>query len=79
MRRALALAALALLAACNARAERAAAPAPRDPAVIAALEAPLLSDPDLVTLDRRNAVLSDPGPIDGSLPPEDGVSAAKRR
>ena len=76
MRRLLAFAVLPL-AACSASAERAAPPPPRDPAVIAALEAPLLTDPDLVSLDRRLAVLSDPGPLDGSLPPDDGAAAPR--
>jgi hypothetical protein len=74
MRSAIALV-IPLLAACSAAAERATPPPPRDPAVIAALQAPLLSDPDLVSLDRRYAVLSDPGPLDGSLPPDDAAAA----
>ena len=42
-----------------------------DPAVAQAVIAPLLTDPDLVSLDNRFAVMSDPGPLDGSLPPDD--------
>jgi hypothetical protein len=75
MRRAFALASLVLLAACGVRAERAQPAREVDPAVAAALAAPLLSDPDLVTLDRSRAALSDPGPLDGSLPPEDYAPA----
>ena len=75
MRRAFALACLVLLAACGARAERVQPAREVDPAIAAALAAPLLSDPDLVSLDRGRAALSDPGPIDGSLPPDDYASA----
>ncbi len=39
-----------------------------DPATRLALEAPLLVDPALETLSRRFAVMSDPAPLDGSLP-----------
>lgn len=42
-----------------------------DPAVAQAVIAPLLTDPDLVSLDNRFAVMSDPGPLDASLPPDD--------
>ena len=42
-----------------------------DPAVAQAVIAPILTDPDLVSLDNRFAVMSDPGPLDGSLPPDD--------
>ena len=42
-----------------------------DPAVAQAVIAPLLTDPDLVSLDKRFAVMSDPGPLDASIPPED--------
>ena len=52
-----------------------------DPAVAQAVIAPLLTDPDLVSLDRRFAVMSDPGPLDASIPPEDyaalTISAAR--
>ena len=75
MRRAFALACLVLLVACGARAERVQPAREVDPAIAAALAAPLLSDPDLVSLDRGRAALSDPGPIDGSLPPDDYASA----
>ena len=53
---------------------RADPPAPlaeTDPAVAQAAIAPLLTDPDLVSLDNRFAVMSDPGPLDASLPPDD--------
>ena len=39
-----------------------------DPATRLALEAPLLVDPALETQSRRFAVMSDPAPLDGSLP-----------
>ena len=68
-----------ILAACGARAERAEPTRPIDPAIAAALDAPLLTDPDLVSLDNRLAVLSDPGPIDGSLPPEEYDRLTKRK
>ena len=42
-----------------------------DPAVAQAVIAPILTDPDLVSLDNRFAVMSDPGPLDASLPPDD--------
>ena len=50
-----------------------------DPAIAAAIEAPLMTDPDLVSLSRRFAVVSDPGPIDGSLPPDDFAPATVER
>ena len=46
-----------------------------DPAVAQAVIAPLLTDPDLVSLDKRFAVMSDPGPLEASLPP-DGFAPA---
>ena len=42
-----------------------------DPAVVQAVIAPILTDPDLVSLDNRFAVMSDPGRLDASLPPDD--------
>ena len=42
-----------------------------DPAVAQAVIAPILTDPDLVSLDKRFAVMSDPGGLDASLPPDD--------
>lgn len=42
-----------------------------DPAVAQAVMAPILSDPDLVSLDRRFAVMSYPGPLEAALPPDD--------
>ena len=56
---------------------RANPPAPlteTDPAVAQAVIAPILTDPDLVSLDNRFAVMSDPGPLDASLPPDDFAS-----
>lgn len=44
---------------------------PVDPATVLALEAPLLSDPDLTSQSRQFQVMSDPGPVDPSLPPEE--------
>jgi hypothetical protein len=70
----LALAAL-VLAGCGARAQRPAQEAALDPAVAQALAAPLLIDPDLVSLDRRTAVLADPADLDASLPPDDFAPA----
>ena len=65
----LSVAALAL-AACT-RPDPAAPQAETDPAVAHAVIAPLLTDPDLVSLDKRFAVMSDPGPLEASLPPDD--------
>ena len=42
-----------------------------DPAVAQAVIAPILTDPDLVSLDKRFAVMADPGTLDASLPPDD--------
>ena len=42
-----------------------------DPAVAQAVIAPILTDPDLVSLDKRFAVMADPGRLDASLPPDD--------
>ena len=46
-----------------------------DPAVAQAVIAPILTDPDLVSLDKRFAVMADPGPLDASLPPDDFAPA----
>lgn len=46
-------------------------PAETDPAVAQAGNAPILTDPDLVSLDKRFAVMADPGALDASLPPDD--------
>lgn len=46
-----------------------------DPATRLALEAPLLIDPGLDTQSRRFAVMSDPVPLDGSLPLDDFAPA----
>jgi hypothetical protein len=68
-------------AGCGPRAQRPAQEAALDPAVAQALAAPLLIDPDLVSLDRRNAVLADPTDLDASLPPDDfapGIATGAR-
>ena len=44
------------------------APVERDPAMIAALEEPLMTDPDLSQSNARNLVADPGGPTDGSLP-----------
>ena len=63
--------AAALTASGCTRADPPAPLAETDPAVAQAVIAPLLTDPDLVSLDNRFAVMSDPGPLDASLPPDD--------
>lgn len=65
------LVALALVASGCARPAPVAPQAETDPAVAQAVIAPILTDPDLVSLDQRFAVMSDPGPLDASIPPED--------
>ncbi|MDP3675885.1 MAG: hypothetical protein Q8R44_12455 [Novosphingobium sp.] len=68
---------LVLLSAATLTLSACARPAPvaaeveTDPAVAQAVMAPILTDPDLVSLDRRFAVMSDPGPLESSLPPDD--------
>lgn len=71
VRLALSAAAAALILAGCARPGPAPPPAGIDPAVAQALFAPILTDPDLVALDPRFAVLSVPAPLEGSLPPDD--------
>ena len=68
-----ALTALAL-AGC-ARSDPVAPQAETDPAFARAVFAPILTDPDLVSLDKRFAVMADPGPLDASLPPDDFAPA----
>ena len=70
VRLALLCAAALTLSAC-ARPDAAELPAETDPAVAHAVIAPLLTDPDLVSLDKRFAVMSDPGPLEASLPSDD--------
>lgn len=65
------LIALVVAASGCARSDPVAPQAVTDPAVAQAVIAPLLTDPDLVSLDNRFAVMSDPGPLDASLPPDD--------
>lgn len=60
-----------LLGACSAEPARNGESAPVDPATRLALEVPLLIDPGLDTQSRRFAVMSDPAPVDGSLPIDD--------
>ena len=58
------LAALVLAASGCARPDPVAPQVETDPAVAQAVIAPILTDPDLVSLDNRFAVMSDPGPLD---------------
>ena len=59
------------LTGCGAEANRTTVGGPVDPAMRLALEAPLLVDPALETQSRRFAIMSDPAPLDGSLPLDD--------
>lgn len=43
-----------------------------DPAMSAALEGPLLTDPDLSQQNMRNAAVVPGGPVDPATPPPDG-------
>ena len=61
----------AMVVAACARREPPPPPAQIDPAVAQALIAPILTDPDLVSLSDRFAVTADPGALDASLPPDD--------
>ena len=65
------LVAVVLSATACARADPPAPLTETDPAVAQAVLAPILTDPDLVSLDNRFAAMSDPGPLDASLPPDD--------
>ena len=62
-----ALVACALVAGCGRTADQG-APVDRDPALIAALAEPLMTDPDLSQANVRNLVADPGGPSDGSLP-----------
>lgn len=62
-----ALAACTLLAACGGSVDQG-APVDRDPAMIAALAEPVMTDPDLSQANVRNLVAEPAGPTDGSLP-----------
>lgn len=55
------------LAGCGGE-DRVAATAQDDPAMIAAIEAPIMTDPDLSQMNARYAALTPGGPADGSLP-----------
>ena len=70
----LALTALALTSLAVSGCARREPPPPQaeiDPAVAQAVFAPILTDPDLVSLSKRFAVMSDPGALDASVPPDD--------
>lgn len=66
---------VAALAGCGAEPATSDRESEVDPATRLALEAPLLVDPGLDAQSRRFAVISDPAPLDGSLPPEDFAPA----
>ena len=68
---AIALAVIALALPGCSRREPPPPPAQTDPAVAQAINAPILTDPDLVSLDKRFAVMADPGALDASLPLDD--------
>lgn len=75
-----ALAACALLAACGASVDQG-APVDHDPAMIAALAEPLMTDSDLSQANARNLVAEPAGPTDRSLPaldfaPDEAVRAS---
>lgn len=65
----------ASLGGCGAERGTSTSAAAVDPATRLALEAPLLVDPGLDTQSRRFAVMSDPAPLDGSLPLDDFAPA----
>ena len=62
------LPALLALAACSAAEKPADVNAERDPAAAAALNDPIMVDPDLVSQNRGNSALSGGGPAQGDLP-----------
>lgn len=68
-----ALAACALLAGCSGNADPG-PPIDRDPAMLAALAEPLMTDPDLSQSNARNLVAEPAGPSDRSLPALDFAS-----
>ncbi len=59
-----------LLAACGSSEERADRRAERDPAIAAALNDPIMADPDLASQNRGNSVLQGGGPPSAELPPD---------
>lgn len=74
--RLLALSSLAAaLAGCGADRAATTGEAAVDPSTKLALEVPLLVDPGLDSQSRRFAVISDPAPLDGSLPIDDFAPA----
>lgn len=70
-----ALSLLAALAGCGSEQRATNSQPVIDPATRLALEVPLLVDPGLDSQSRRFAVISDPAPLDGSLPIDDFAPA----
>lgn len=72
---------LLLLAACNRSAEEPGEGQDRDPMIAAALNQPLLADPDLTGINMGGAALTGGGPATAPIPPDkrgkDEVDAAK--
>lgn len=62
------LPAMLALAACSAAEKTADAEADRDPAAAAALNDPIMVDPDLTSQNRGNSALTGGGPVQGDLP-----------
>lgn len=62
------LTSLALLAACSEQATTALAPEARDPAVLGAINDPLMVDPDLASQNRPSAALQGGGPASATIP-----------
>jgi hypothetical protein len=59
---------LALLAACGEQATTALAPELRDPAVVGAINDPIMVDPDLASQNRPSAALEGGGPASATIP-----------